>query len=31
LSAGVCSLWLSGPEHVGIFGCNTIFLPHLEH
>jgi hypothetical protein len=26
LSAGVCSMWLSGPEHVGIFGCNTIFF-----
>jgi hypothetical protein len=26
LSAGVCSLWLSGPEHVGIFGCNTVFF-----
>jgi hypothetical protein len=31
LNAGVCSLWLSGPEHVGIFGCNTIFFPHFEH
>jgi hypothetical protein len=31
LSAGVCSLWLSGPEHVGIFGCNTVFFPHFEH
>jgi hypothetical protein len=31
LSAGVCSLWLSGPEHVRIFGCNTIFFPHFEH
>jgi hypothetical protein len=29
LSAGVCSLWLSGPEHVGIFGCNTVFFPHF--
>jgi hypothetical protein len=31
LSAGVCSLWLSGPEHVGIFGCNTVSFPHCEH
>jgi hypothetical protein len=31
LSANVCSLWLSGPEHVGIFGCNTVFFPHFEH
>jgi hypothetical protein len=31
LSAGVCSLWLSGPEHVGIFGCNTASFPHFEH
>jgi hypothetical protein len=31
LGAGVCSLWLSGPEHVGIFGCNTLFFPHFEH
>jgi hypothetical protein len=31
LSAGVCSLWLSGPEHVCIFGCNTVFFPHFEH
>jgi hypothetical protein len=31
LSADVCSLWLSGPEHVGIFGCNTVFFPHFEH
>jgi hypothetical protein len=31
LSAGVCSLWLSGPEHVGIFGCNTVSFPHFEH
>jgi hypothetical protein len=30
LSAGVCSLWLSGPEHVGIFGCNTMFFPHFR-
>ena len=29
LSAGVCSLWLSGPEHVGIFGCNTVFFPYF--
>jgi hypothetical protein len=27
LSAGVCSLWLSRPEHVGTFGCNTMFFP----
>jgi hypothetical protein len=26
VSAGVCSLWLSRPEHVGIFGCNTMFF-----
>jgi hypothetical protein len=31
LSAGVCSLWLSGPKHVGIFGCNTMSFPHFEH
>jgi hypothetical protein len=31
LSAGVCSLWLLGPEHVGIFGCNTVLFPHFEH
>jgi hypothetical protein len=31
LGAGVCSLWLSGPEHVGIFGCNTVSFPHFEH
>jgi hypothetical protein len=31
LSAGVCSLWLSGPEHVGIFGCNTMFFLIFEH
>ena len=31
LSAGVCSLWLSGPEHLGIFWCNTVFLPYFEH
>jgi hypothetical protein len=30
LSAGVCSLWLSGPKHVGIFGCNTVFFPHFR-
>jgi hypothetical protein len=30
LNAGVCSLWLSGPEHVGIFGCNTMFFPHFR-
>jgi hypothetical protein len=27
LSAGVCSLWLSGPKHQ----CNIVFLPHFEH
>jgi hypothetical protein len=26
LSAGVCSLWLSGPEHVCIFGTEPCFL-----
>jgi hypothetical protein len=31
LNAGVCSLWLSGPKHVGIFGCNTMSFPHFEH
>jgi hypothetical protein len=31
LSVGVCSLWLSGPEHVGIFGCNTMFFLIFEH
>jgi hypothetical protein len=31
LSAGVCLLWLSGPEHVGIFGCNTVFFLIFEH
>jgi hypothetical protein len=30
LSAGVCSLWLSGPEHVCIFGTEPCF-PHFEH
>jgi hypothetical protein len=30
LSAGVCSLWLSRPEHVGIFGCNTMFFPYFR-
>jgi hypothetical protein len=30
LSAGVCSLCLSGPEHVDIFGCNTMFFPHFR-
>jgi hypothetical protein len=29
LSAGVCSLWLSGPEHLG-FGHEAVFLPHFE-
>jgi hypothetical protein len=31
LSAGVCSLWLSGPEHVCIFGTEPCFFPHFEH
>jgi hypothetical protein len=31
LSASVCSLWLSGPEHVGIFGVIPYFFPHFEH
>ena len=31
LCADVCSLWLSGLEHVGIFGSNTVFFPHFEH
>jgi hypothetical protein len=31
LSAGVCSMWLLGPEHVGIFGCNTVFFLIFEH
>jgi hypothetical protein len=26
LSVGVCSLWLSGPEHVGIFGTEPCFF-----
>jgi hypothetical protein len=26
LSAGVCSLWLSGPEHVCIFGTELCFF-----
>jgi hypothetical protein len=26
LSAGVCSLWLSGPEHVCIFGTESCFF-----
>jgi hypothetical protein len=30
LSASVCSLWLSRPEHVGIFGCNTMFFPSFS-
>jgi hypothetical protein len=29
-SAGVCSLWLSGPEHVGILGCNTMLFPSFS-
>jgi hypothetical protein len=31
LSAGVCSLWLSGPEHVCIFRREAVFFPHSEH
>jgi hypothetical protein len=31
LSAGVCSLWLSGPEHVCIFRHGAVFFPHFEH
>jgi hypothetical protein len=31
LSAGVCSLWLSGPEHVGIFGVIPCFFLIFEH
>jgi hypothetical protein len=31
LSAGVCSLWLSGPEHVCIFGMKPCFFSHFEH
>jgi hypothetical protein len=30
LSAGVCSLWLSRPEHVGILMCNTMFSPRFR-
>jgi hypothetical protein len=30
LSAGVCSLWLSGPEHVCIFWREAVFFPHSE-
>jgi hypothetical protein len=26
-----CSLWLSGPEHVCIFGMEPCFFPHFEH
>jgi hypothetical protein len=26
LSVGVCSLWLSGPEHLGIFGAIPCFF-----
>jgi hypothetical protein len=26
LSAGVCSLWLSGPEHLGILGAIPCFF-----
>jgi hypothetical protein len=31
LSASVCSLWLSGPEHVCIFGTESCSFPHFEH
>jgi hypothetical protein len=31
LSAGVCSLWLSGPEHVCILRHRAVFFPHFEH
>jgi hypothetical protein len=31
LSAGVCSLRLSGPEHLGILGVIPCFFPHFEH
>jgi hypothetical protein len=31
LSVGVCSLWLLGPEHLGIFGVIPYFFPHFEH
>jgi hypothetical protein len=31
LSADVCSLWLSGPEHVCIFWREAMFSPHSEH
>jgi hypothetical protein len=31
LSASVCSLWLSGPEHVCIFWHEAVFFPHFEH
>jgi hypothetical protein len=31
LSAGVCSLWLLGPEHVCIFWREAEFFPHFEH
>jgi hypothetical protein len=31
LSVGVCSLWLSGPEHVCIFWREAVFFPHSEH
>jgi hypothetical protein len=30
LSAGVCSLWLSRPKHVGIFWCNTMLFPSFS-
>jgi hypothetical protein len=31
LSVDVCSLWLSGPEHVGIFGVIPCFFLIFEH
>jgi hypothetical protein len=31
LSDGVCSLWLSGPEHVCISRREAVFFPHSEH
>jgi hypothetical protein len=31
LSAGVCSLWPLGPEHVCIFRREAVFFPHSEH
>jgi hypothetical protein len=31
LSAGICSLWPSGPKHVYIFLHGAVFFPHSEH